>query len=70
MSDAWAHNTSMQRATGHNQANLTTTAAGSQLGAQSALAQDESQAEPGMAQAATTLNDAAGSALGALSSLA
>lgn len=61
----------MNRATGNDSASLGmgATAAGSQLGATSALARDESEAEPGMASTATKLNDAAGSALGGLSSL-
>ena len=58
MSDAWAHQTSMQRATGNNNANMLSTPYTAQLGAQSSLARDESEMEPGLATNATRLNDA------------
>jgi len=69
VSDAWAHQTSMQRATGSDHANLMSTPYGSQLQAQSALARDESEAEPGLAQGATKLNEGVGAALNVVSSL-
>lgn len=64
-SDDWAHNTSMQRATGSDVA-LPITPATAQMGTQSALSQLQSQAEPALAQGASTLNDVAAGVLGAL----
>lgn len=61
VSDDWAHQTSMNRAIGSDAATM--------LSAQSAMAQAESQAEPGLAQASTKLNEADAAFWRGLSSL-
>ena len=58
----WAHQTSMQRATGSNLA----TPYAAQLGAQSERSRIQSQAEPMIAEGVSKLNDAVGAVLGGL----
>jgi hypothetical protein len=77
MSDLWAAQTSMQRATGtvpdrsdnpaQEDLRQAVTPYAAQLGAQSAKSQLEQQAEPAMAGAATKMNQAASDVLNPLS---
>ena len=79
MSDLWAAQTSMQRATGtvpnkgdggpQNDLRQAVTPYSAQLGAQSKLSQLQSQAEPAIAGAAGKMNDAISAVLNPLSSV-